>query len=197
MILCTRGVGEEDRLRRVPGPAGRPAHARRRRQGRGAEDRRHRAVPRAPAAHPRRRGGRSPSEMVGAGRQRAHRRHRRASRARRPARVGAGRPAGGGPPRTRRHHGQPQRRAHRPAAAGGVVRLAHRDARARHARIQLDEFREVGAVIGEALTGGFPDSSAAELAERTRVAGRALPAVPAARRSGGGLSAQETACADR
>ena len=35
-----RGVRQEDRLRRVPRPAGRPARAHHRRQGRGAEDRR-------------------------------------------------------------------------------------------------------------------------------------------------------------
>ena len=40
MILCTRGVRQEDQLGGVPRPAGRPAHARHRRQGGGAEDRR-------------------------------------------------------------------------------------------------------------------------------------------------------------
>ena len=35
------GVGQEDQLQRLPGPAGRPADARHRRQGRGVQDRRH------------------------------------------------------------------------------------------------------------------------------------------------------------
>ena len=50
-----RGVRQEDRLRRVPGPAGRPAHARDRRQGRRVQGRRHRGVQGPPAAHARRR----------------------------------------------------------------------------------------------------------------------------------------------
>ena len=53
-----RGVRQEDRLGDVPRPAGRPADARDRRQGRGAQDRPDRALPRAPAAHPRGRRGR-------------------------------------------------------------------------------------------------------------------------------------------
>ncbi len=60
MILCKRGVRQEDRLGRVPRPAGRPAGARHRRQGGGAEDRGHRGVPRAPAAHARGRPRASP-----------------------------------------------------------------------------------------------------------------------------------------
>ena len=52
-----RGVRQEDQLGRVPRPAGRPARARDRRQGGRAQDRRDRAVPRAPAAHRRGREG--------------------------------------------------------------------------------------------------------------------------------------------
>ena len=96
-----RGVRQEDRLGHVPGPAGRAADACDRRQGRGHEDRRHRAVPRASAPHPRGRGGRGRGDAVRRG-ERAHRRHRRAPGARRPARVRARRPAGRGPPRRRR-----------------------------------------------------------------------------------------------
>ena len=56
----TRGVRQEDRLRGVPRPAGRPVGAHHRRQGGGAPDRRDRGLPRAPAAHAGRgaRGGR-------------------------------------------------------------------------------------------------------------------------------------------
>ena len=53
-----RGVRQEDRLGGVPRPAGRPAHARGGRQGRGAPDRGHGALPGAPAPHARRGGGR-------------------------------------------------------------------------------------------------------------------------------------------
>ncbi len=45
------GAREEDRLGGVPRAAGRPARARHRGQGRGLQDRRQRAVRRAPAAH--------------------------------------------------------------------------------------------------------------------------------------------------
>ena len=122
-----RGVREEDQLGRLPRPAGRPARARDRRQGRRAEDRRHRAVPRAPAAHRgRREGGRREAARRGQRRQRAHRRHRRAPRARRPARVRARRPDGRGPPARHRDHRQPQRGAVRPAPAGGLLRPARR-----------------------------------------------------------------------
>ena len=52
-----RGVREEDQLRRLPGPAGRPARARDRGQGRRVQDRRLRPLQGAPAAHRRRRPG--------------------------------------------------------------------------------------------------------------------------------------------
>ena len=65
MILCTRGVRQEDRLRRLPRPAGRPARAHHRRQGGGAADRRDRGVPRAPAADAGRRAGRGRGAAVG------------------------------------------------------------------------------------------------------------------------------------
>ena len=51
MILCKEELRQEDRLGRVPRPAGRPARAHHRRQGGGAADRRVRGLPRAPAAH--------------------------------------------------------------------------------------------------------------------------------------------------
>ena len=47
----------------------------------------------------------------------------------------------------------------------------------------VDDFREVGEVIAEALTGDFSDDAKrAELSRAHPRAGRALPAVPAARR---------------
>ena len=46
-----RGARQADLLGRVPGPAGRAAHARDRRQGRGLRHRRHGGLPRASAAH--------------------------------------------------------------------------------------------------------------------------------------------------
>ena len=51
------GVRQEDQLGGVPGPAGRAAGARDRRQGGRVQDRRDRAVPRAPAPHRGRREG--------------------------------------------------------------------------------------------------------------------------------------------
>ncbi len=45
MILCNGGVRQEDQLGCVPGPAGRAARARDRRQGRRSEDRHVRALP--------------------------------------------------------------------------------------------------------------------------------------------------------
>ena len=56
-------------------------------------------------------------------------RHRRAPRARRPARRRDRRQAGRGPPARDPHHGQPQRRAERPAPADGDLGPAHRHAR--------------------------------------------------------------------
>lgn len=53
----------------------------------------------------------------------------------RPARLGARRPAGRGPPPRGRHHGQPQRRPERPAPADGHLRPADRHARPRHPRL--------------------------------------------------------------
>jgi glycine hydroxymethyltransferase len=41
-----------------------------------------------------------------------------------------------------------------------------------------DDFREVGAVIGEALSGEFPDSKRAELVERTRLLAERHPLYP-------------------
>ena len=57
LILCKEELRAGDRQGRVPGPAGRPARAHHRRQGRLPADRRQRAVPRAPAPDDRQRAG--------------------------------------------------------------------------------------------------------------------------------------------
>ena len=67
MILCTRGVGEEDQLRRLPRPAGRAADARHRRQGGGAEDRRRPSSSASASGAPARARARLAEELVGAG----------------------------------------------------------------------------------------------------------------------------------
>ncbi|CAA9370920.1 MAG: Serine hydroxymethyltransferase, partial [uncultured Nocardioides sp.] len=72
------------------------------------------------------------------------RRHRRAPRAGRPASQRPGRPAGGGPPAQHRDHGEPQRRALRPASAHGHVRSAHRHARPGHPRLPRRRLRRGG-----------------------------------------------------
>jgi glycine hydroxymethyltransferase len=43
---------------------------------------------------------------------------------------------------------------------------------------QVDDFREIGKVIGEALTGDFSDSERADLAERTRALAERHPLYP-------------------
>ena len=82
---------EEAQLERLPGPAGRPAHARDRRQGDRVQDRRHRTSSRTArsarcAARRSSPTASSQPDVAAAGDRRAHRRHRRAPRARRPAR---------------------------------------------------------------------------------------------------------------
>ena len=138
MILANDGARQEDQLRGLPGPAGRPAGARDRRQGGRVQDRRHRRSSGAPAAHPGRREdprrAAARRRRAEAGRQRAHRRHRRAPGARRPARLRARRPAGRGPAARGRHHRQPQRRPVRPAPADGHLGPAHRHPGAGHPR---------------------------------------------------------------
>ena len=128
------GVRQEDQLRGLPRPAGRPAGARHRRQGGGLQDRGDRRSSRS--ARQRTLDGASIlaerllQPDVGRGRRLgALRRHRRAPRPGRPARQRAGRPAGRGPAPRGRHHGQPQRRPERPAPADGHLRAAHRHAR--------------------------------------------------------------------
>ena len=42
----------------------------------------------------------------------------------------------------------------------------------------IDEFREIGQVIGTALTGGFGEAERAELSERTRALAERFPLYP-------------------
>ena len=42
----------------------------------------------------------------------------------------------------------------------------------------VDDFREIGKVIGEALTGDFDDSKRSELSERTRTLAERYPLYP-------------------
>jgi glycine hydroxymethyltransferase len=44
--------------------------------------------------------------------------------------------------------------------------------------LQVDDFREIGRVIGETLTGGFGDDKRAELSERTRALAERYPLYP-------------------
>jgi glycine hydroxymethyltransferase len=44
--------------------------------------------------------------------------------------------------------------------------------------MDVDEFREIGRVIGEALTGGFGDAEKGELSERTRSLAERFPLYP-------------------
>jgi glycine hydroxymethyltransferase len=44
--------------------------------------------------------------------------------------------------------------------------------------LQVDDFREIGKVIGETLTGGFGDGKRAELSERTRALAERYPLYP-------------------
>ena len=78
----------------------------------------------------------------------------------------------------------------RPPAVSSGVRIGASALATRG--LQVEDFREVGNVIGAALTGGFPDAKQAELGAHPRPR-RALPAVPAARSSRrlGGLGPRE------
>ena len=163
------GVRQEDRLGRVPRPAGRPARARDRRQGGGVEDRRERAVRRAPAPHRRGRAGAGARAAGGRPRrQRAHRRHRRAPGARRPARQRAradraGRPRTGWTRSRSRSTATPCRstraRRWRPRACASARPRSPR------AACRLEDFTEVGRILASALTPEY-ESRAGELAER-------------------------------
>ena len=175
-----RGVRQEDQLARVPGPPGRAAHARDRRQGGGAEGGPERAVPRAPAAHPRGR-GRAGGGDAGRRGERAHRRHRRSPRARRPARLRARRPAGRGPPARGRHHRQPQLRAVRPAPARGVVGPADRGAGAGHARLRRGRLPRDRQGDRRGAHRRLRRLQAQRALRAHPHPGRALPALPAAR----------------
>ena len=117
-------------------------------------------------------------EMIVGGRQRAHGRHRRSPRAGGPARVGARRQAGRGPaPRvgiTVNRNAVPF--DPRPPAVSSGLRIGTPALATRG--FQADDFREVGRVIGEALTGELSDSHRSDLTERTRALADRHPLYP-------------------
>ena len=96
--------------------------------------------------------------------------------ARRPSRLGSRRPAGRGPPGRGGHHRQPQRRPLRSPPAGRLVGLRIGTPALATRGFQVDDFREIGKVIGEALTGDFDDEAKCRSAPG---AGRALSALSA------------------
>ena len=177
MIMAKEEHDEEAQLGRVPGPAGRAADARRRRQGRGPEDRPVRDLPRAPAAH-------------GRGRHRG----------------GRGAPGGGVNVLTggtdvhlvlvdlresELDGQQAEDRLHdigitvnrnavpfdpRPPAVSSGLRVGTSALATRG--LQVDDFREIGRVIAQALTGDFGDAERAELGERTRALAERHPLYP-------------------
>ena len=120
--------------------------------------------------------------------QRAHGRDRRPPGARRPTRLGARWPAGRGPARGGRDHGQPQRGALRPAAARRLVGAAHRDPRARHARLPGPRLPRDRQGDRRGADGRLQRREAGGAVANARAPGRALPALPAARGAGPGLT---------
>ena len=138
MILCKAGARQEDRLGRLPRPAGRPARARDRGQGGGAAgsppascfaERQRRTLEGARALAARALAARAHGVNVLTGGTDVH----LVLVDLRELRAGAERQAGRGPPARDRDHRQPQRRALRPAPADGGLGPAHRHARAGHA----------------------------------------------------------------
>ena len=170
-----RGVREEDRLGGVPRPAGRPARARHRRQGRRLADRGVGGVPRAPGAH-------------GGGRQGGRR-----GAARRRERAGVAVLTGGTDVhlvlvdlRESELDGRmAEDRLHdigitvnrnavpfdpRPPAVSSGLRVGTPALATRG--LQVEDFHEIGRILGAALQPGFDDVRA-ELAERvTAIADR-------------------------
>ena len=193
MILCKEEFAKK--IDSASSPATRrPAHARHRRQGGGVQGR----PPESSAsarAHPRRRVDRGRADAVGHGRQRAHRRHRRPPGARRPPPGSSWTARAGGPAGhigiTVNRNAVPfdPRPPARPPDSGSARRLSPTRG------FQADDFREVGKLIGEALSGEFSEAKKAELGERSRGACRALPALPPARGAGGRLTACSSASA--
>ena len=126
---------EEDQRGDLPRPAGRPADARHRRQGRRL---RRGAAPGVPRL--RRRGGEEragPRRHADEGRPRhRHRRHRHPPDAGRPAPQGRHRQGHRDRPRPRQHHLQQERRPLRPAAAGDHLGRPPRHPRRHHPRLR-------------------------------------------------------------
>ena len=71
----------------------------------------------------------------------------------------------------------------RPPAVSSGLRIGTPGAR--HPRPQADDFREVGRMIGEALTGDFSDDKRADLTQRTRALAERYPLYPSWRPRGG------------
>ena len=183
------GVGQEDQLGRLPGPAGRPADARDRRQGGRAQDRGVRDLPRAPAAHARR---------------------ARASSASSCSRSGVNVLTGG----TDVHlvlvdlrdsdldGQQAEDRLHeigitvnrnavpfdpRPPAVSSGLRVGSPALATRG--LQDDDFREVGEIMATALTADWNDSLRGELSDRVRAIADRYPLYPQMSYTGAGAPA--------
>ena len=175
MILSSRGEQWGKKLNSAvfPRPAGRPPHARDRREGHRHEGRSDRGVQGPPAPHAR--GCADPGRAPGRRRrkecrhQAGHRRHRRPPGPGRPGRVRAQRPAGRGSAARGRYYGQPQRGALRPRPPAvtsglriGTPALASRG-------FDAEDFAEVADIIGTTLTQGASGGNVEVDALRARV----------------------------
>ena len=171
MILCKEEYAKKIDSAVFPGQQGGPLEHVIAAKAVALQDRRQRAVRRAPAAHDRRARRRSPTELLKAG----HGVNVLTGGTDvhlvlvdlRDCRARADRQAGRGPPARDRHHGQPQRRAVRPAPADGGLGPAHRHARARHARPAGGGLHRGRQILAAALTPEY-EARAGELAERVQ-----------------------------
>ena len=174
MILCREEYAKKINSAVFPGQQGGPLEHVIAGKAVALQDRADRALPRAPAAHGRRRqGARRGAAGRGRRRQRPHRRHRRAPRARRPARLRARRPAGRGPPARRSASRSTATRS--PSTRGrrwSPAACASARQRAGHARPAGRGLPRGGAHHRRGAVGDF-EAGKAELAERvTAIADR-------------------------
>ncbi len=114
-VLCRSELASQVDRAVFPGPAGRPALPRHRRQGGLLRDRGDACLPRVPGRGARERPGARRGHRVGR-RPRAHRRHGHAPRPARPPQGAPHGPRGRRPAARHRHHREPQHRALRRAA---------------------------------------------------------------------------------